>query len=115
MPINIPPIWRYQLFWAIWALLTPVALAAFLFAIIPTMPTIADDMWVAVMAAYPGGSAECHLSAMLGARDAYDLLSDHQPVYYDSINLNDRWKAELAVRMVAESERQPPECAATRP
>ena len=115
MPINIPPILRYHAFWATWAVLSPIALMGFFIIGYPTLPTIADDMWTAVMAEYPGGSAECQLSAMLGARDAYGLLSDHQPVDYDRPNFNDRWKAELAVRMVAESEQQPPECLTAPP
>ena len=77
--------------------------------------TAADDMWAAVMEAYPGGSMECHLSAMISARDAFDLLSDSPQAYDDRLGWHDGWRAELAVRMVAEAERQPPECAGDPP
>ena len=96
-------------------MMAPIALAVVFFCIGISQPTIADDMRAAVMEAYPGGSEECHLSAMLGVRDAYDLMSDRQPVDYDSRNWSDRWKVELAVRIVADAEWQPPECATGRP
>ena len=79
-------------------------------------PPYVTDMWSSVVEAYPAGSMECHVDVMDRVRHVSDLLDNSQyvsdtPFEYQTDDLAD----ELALRMVVESEWQPPACAATRP
>ena len=80
-------------------------------------PPSVNNAWSSVIDAYPDGSIECHVAVMDRVRHISDLLDYSHHV---SNNASHKYQTigsanELAVRMVAESERQPPECAATRP
>ena len=76
-----------------------------------TSSSIADGMWTAVMAAYPGGSVTCHAVVMDRAFDIHDMLGDGPHADDVPFGRTDYRHGELAVRMVAEAEWQPPECA----
>jgi len=75
-----------------------------------------SNLWSSVVEAYPGGSMECHVAVMDRARHISDLLRGSPyvsdvPFEYQASDLAD----ELAFRMVAEAEWQPPECAGGQP
>ena len=94
-----------------------VALIVSLVYILLLSPPIVNKAWSAVKDAYPDGSIECHVAVMDRVRHISDLL-DYS--HYVSNNASHVYQTllradELAIRMVAESEQQPPECLTAPP
>ena len=72
---------------------------------------IADDMLAAVMEAYPGGGPACHAAVIGRALGVYDTMGDGPYADDDPFGRMDYHQGELVVRIVAEADWQPPECA----
>ena len=93
-----------------------IVLLVALFYIAFFEPPDVSSKWLSVVEAYPGGSMECHVAVMDRVQHASDLLRNSQyvsdvPFVYQTRDL----AVELAIRMVAESEQQPPECLTAPP
>ena len=93
-----------------------IGLVVSLFYVVFFDPPHVSNLWASVVEAYPGGSMECHVAVMDLVRHKSDLLRNSQyvsdvPFEHQTSDLAD----EMALRMVAEAERQPPECAGDPP